>query len=128
MFKEYHRFGKGGSALTGYSTCKHSAEEAKEMVKEKNPSMEYYGTFKEYYPIQFGRNYLLAIKKETGCPNSEFILKTNKERWMNDIFRNGVSYHGSELNNNSSIGFTKQDLLDLADSMNDTDKLIVFCV
>jgi len=87
-------------------------------------AIHYIGTFAEYNPIgmvEADGNCLTAVVRKEVCTiraQNEFSLPGFK-------LEVGLSYHGSDFNNNGAMEFTKQDLLRIAHAMDEDDCLII---
>ena len=85
----------------------------------KEQAVNYIGTFKEYNPIGYVDGIAVIVRKQnTKSVNQQkdFILPGFE-------LKRGMGYHGSDFNNNKAINFSKQDLLRIANAMDDTDDL-----
>lgn len=85
----------------------------------KDQAINYIGTFSEYNPIGYEDRIAVYIKKET----TSSINQQKPFKLPGFRLKRGMSYHGSDFNNNKAISFDKQDLLRIANAMDDTDSL-----
>jgi hypothetical protein len=86
-------------------------------LKEK--AIYYIGTFREYNPIGYQDGIAAIVRKET-------TKSVNQQKDFNlpgFKLKRGMGYHGTDFNNNKAISFSKQDLLRIANAMDDTDDL-----
>lgn len=88
---------------------------AHDLIKE---DFNYIGTFSEYNPIGLKQGMVVAVVKDnlTTDKQKDFKLPGFK-------LKGGMSYHGHSFNNNVSIYLSKAELLEIAEAMDDTDKL-----
>jgi len=96
---------------------------ADRLINDLNERAIYYiGTFSEYYPIHrtttgFGTNMCMVIDKRW----------SDNPTFKHDIKLKGFSpdkatgYHSQDFNNNGGIRLSKQDLLQLANAMDEDD-------
>jgi hypothetical protein len=81
---------------------------------------EYYtGTYSVYNPIGINGRGDLAVhvhKQWTGSSNEQKPFRLEGFR-----LKSGMHLHSEDYNCNSSVGFSKQDLLRIANAMDDTD-------
>lgn len=79
----------------------------------------YIGSFSEFNPLGYVDDIAVYVKKEpTASINQQ---KPFKLPGFN--LKKGMGYHGSDFNNNRAVEFSKQDLLRIANAMDDTDSL-----
>lgn len=81
-------------------------------------AVDYIGSYSEYNPIGYSDGMAVVVRKETCThyPQRPFKLPGFE-------LEDGLSYHSSEFNNNLGIKFSKQDLLRIANAMDETDEL-----
>lgn len=85
----------------------------------KEDAINYVGTYSEYNPIGFCNNLLAVVRKPLSIiPKREFKLKGFE-------LSGGLNTVGGNITINESIGFSKQDLLRIANEMDSDDKLII---
>ena len=95
---------------------------AEKMTNDLGDMMPHYiGTFSEYNPLYLANNYdnlALVVKKDTGVSvyQKDFQCVIEPEEFG--------GYHGGGFNCNGGIILTKQDLLKITASMDDTDTLM----
>lgn len=96
-----------------------------DMINDLNEAaVNYIGSFSEFNPIAAeyivgGGTLALYVRKES----SESINQQKEFRVPGLEPSRGLSYHGSDFNNNDSFELTKQQLLQIAHAMDDTDTL-----
>lgn len=84
-------------------------------------ALYYVGTFSEYNPLYLGRNSLLYIRKNwtmDGSIQHPINLKGLK-------FKGGINSSGSGIDTYGGFQLTKQDLLMIANAMDETDTLVL---
>lgn len=85
----------------------------------KEDAINYVGTYSEFNPIGFHNNLLAVVRKPLSIiPKREFKLQRFK-------LSGGLNTCGGNITINESIGFSKQDLLRIANEMDSDDKLII---
>lgn len=83
-------------------------------------AIDYIGTFSEYNPIGYSNRMAVIVRKNncTHYPQRDFKLKGFQ-------LKSGMGYHSEKFNNNYGIKFSKEDLLRIAHTMDETDELHV---
>lgn len=85
----------------------------------ESQDVNYIGTFSKFNPIGYEDGLSVVVVKDFGASiNQQKDFKLDGFR-----LKRGLSYHGSNFNNNNSISFSKQDLLRIANEMDDTNEL-----
>lgn len=130
MIETFHFFKGYDTPLLTYPVTAFTLEVAKEKAKERSTKYKHIGTFSEYYLIDSSHaldcNLAMMIKKDKYKLGKEFILKTAKTRKLGRAsLYDSLGYHSSEFNNNTAFVLSKQDLLDIANSMEDADNLFI---
>lgn len=104
---------KGGRAVPGDKLINDLGKDA----------VDYIGTFSEYNPIGLNSREDLAVhvvKETTQSVNQQKPFKLEGFK-----VKSGMHLHSDKYNCNSSVAFSKQDLLRIAHAMDDTDRLQV---
>lgn len=97
----------------------HAVPSSKLINDLKEQAINYIGTFSEYNPIGFSNRMAVFVNK--GITSS--INQQRPFRLPGFKLKGGLGYHGSEFNNNYAISFSKEDLLRIANAMDETDTL-----
>lgn len=85
----------------------------------KEDAINYVGTYSEFNPIGFRNNLLVVVRKPLSIiPKREFKLKGFN-------LSGGVNTVGGNITINESVGFSKQDLLRIANEMDSDDSLLI---
>lgn len=85
----------------------------------KKRATDYIGSFSEYNPIGYEYRVAAFIKKET----TKSINQQKPFRLPGFKLKGAMGYHGSDFNCNYGVSFNKEDLLRIANAMDDTDTL-----
>ena len=111
MHRAYHPL-KGGAAVP-----------ADRLINDLGDSGEdYIGTFSEHNPLGYSHrgNIAVTVLKDA----SDDLAKPQKDfKLPGFVVKESIGMHSEDFNNNGSVQFSKQDLLQIANAMDDSDKL-----
>lgn len=95
------------------------------MINDLGDHAVYYiGSFSEFNPIGLIDDIAVYVRKET----TTSINQQKPFKLIGFELEGGLNYHGDTFNNNEAIEFSKEDLLRIANAMDDTDTLQIAVV
>jgi len=122
MLEKHHYFRDDSGNITKLKAAIVPLEEA----EDKFNTSRYLGTFQEFYPLEVRTNLLLGIAKDSDNPGPDFVLKSHRKREKAQLYHGKeLSCCGVHLKDSTTTRLTRRDLLDLTESMTDTDELVI---